>query len=35
VDSNDKKELTKAFKAFQDKKSIGRVILTKMVEAVA
>ena len=35
VDSNDKKELTKAFKSFQDKKSIGRVILTKMVEAVA
>jgi hypothetical protein len=35
VDSNDKKELTKAFKAFQDKKSIGRVILTKMVDAVA
>ena len=35
VDSNDKKELTKAFKAFQDKKSIGRVILSKMVEAVA
>jgi len=35
VDSTDKKELTKAFKAFQDKKAIGRVILTKMVEAVA
>ena len=35
VDSNDKKTLTKAFKTFQDKKSMGRVILTKMVEAVA
>lgn len=35
VDSNDKKELTKAFKSFQDKKAIGRVVLTKMVEAVA
>jgi hypothetical protein len=35
VESNDKKELTKAFKSFQDKKAIGRVVLTKMVEAVA
>jgi len=35
ADSNDKKELTKAFKSFQDKKAMGRVILTKMVEAVA
>lgn len=35
VDTNDKKELTKAFKSFQDKKAIGRVVLTKMVEAVA
>lgn len=35
VSTNDKKELTKAFKSFQDKKAIGRVVLTKMVEAVA
>lgn len=35
VDSNDKKELMKAFKSFQDKKAMGRVILSKMVEAVA
>lgn len=35
VDSNDKKELMKAFKTFQDKKAMGRVILSKMVEAVA
>lgn len=35
VDSNDKKELMRAFKSFQDKKAMGRVILSKMVEAVA
>lgn len=35
VDSTDKKELMKAFKTFQDKKAMGRVILSKMVEAVA
>ena len=35
VDSNDKKELMRAFKSFQNQKAVGRVILSKMVEAVA
>ena len=35
VESNDKKELMRAFKSFQNQKTVGRVILSKMVEAVA